>query len=105
MLPDTCASSNESAGRVPVNVSDTVVVGSVHELQVRGEILVTLWLLALEIHVKELHVEALLRVNGGNDDEASLGRPVDGITVFLVIRSDVLEVANTSSLDFLWAVE
>jgi hypothetical protein len=48
------------------------VISSVHELQVGGEVLVTLWFLAFEIHIKELHVEALLRVHGGNDDEAAL---------------------------------
>ena len=72
MLPDTCACSNESSGWVPVDVSYTVVISSIHELQVGGQILVTLRLLALEIHVEKLHVETLLRVYGGNDDEAAL---------------------------------
>jgi hypothetical protein len=48
------------------------VISGVHELQVGGEVLVTLWFLAFEIHIKELHVEALLRVHGSNDDEAAL---------------------------------
>lgn len=73
MLPDTCTGGNKPAGGVPVNVSYTIVVSSVHELQIGGQILVTLWFLALEVHVKELHVEALLRVDGGNDNETALG--------------------------------
>ena len=72
MLPDTCACCNESASGVPVNVGYTVVISSIHELEVGGQIFITLRLLTLEIHVKELHVEALLRVDGGNDDEAAL---------------------------------
>jgi hypothetical protein len=72
VLPDTCAGCDKSAGGVPVDVGYTIVISSVHELQVGGEVLVTLWFLAFEIHIKELHVEALLRVHGGNDDEAAL---------------------------------
>ena len=73
MLPNTRACCNESAGGVPVDVGYTIVVSSVHELQVGGEVLITLWLLAFEVHIKELHVETLLRVNGSNDDETAFG--------------------------------
>lgn len=105
MFPHACTSSDESSGRIPINISNAIVISSIHQLQISGQVLVALWLLTLEVQVEELHVEALLRMNGGNDDEATLGRPVDGIAVLLVICSDVLEVAHTSTLDLLWAVE
>ncbi len=72
MLPDTGTGGNESTSWVPVNISDTVVISRIHKLQVRSQVLVALWLLTLEIHVKELHFKALLRMNSSNDDETAL---------------------------------
>jgi hypothetical protein len=72
VFPDACACCDKSASGVPVDVGYTIVISSIHELQVGGEVLVTLWFFAFEIHIKELHVETLLRVHGSNDDEAAL---------------------------------
>lgn len=105
MLPDTGTGSNEATSGVPVDVGNTVVVGRVHELQVGGQILLALWLLALKVQVKELHIETLLRMNCGHDNEATFRRPVDSIAVLLIVCSDVLEIADTSSLNLFGAVE
>lgn len=105
MLPDTGTGGDEATSGVPVNISDAVVVRSVHKLQVGSEIFVTFRLLTLEVQVEELHLETLLRVDSGNNNETTSRRPVDGIAVFLIVGSDVLEVTNTCSLDLLRAIE
>ena len=60
MLPYACTRGDESSSRVPVNVSDTIVISRIHQLQIGSQIFVTLRLLALEVHIKEFHIEALL---------------------------------------------
>ena len=105
MFPNASARYAVAARRVPIHVRDAVVVPLVHELQVGREILVALGLLAFEVEVPEVEVEALLRVDGGDDDEAALGRPVDGVAVLLLDGADVLEVADAGALDLLRAEE
>ena len=106
MLPDRGRGGDVTSRWVPINISDTIVVGSVHQHQVGSKILLTLLLLTIKVHIVELHVERLLGVNGSDDDETSLWRPVDGVGVLFVVCANVLEVTNgSSSLGLLWAVE
>ena len=65
MLPCRCPGRNKAPRGIPLNVGDTIVIGSVHQLQVGCEILVGLWFLALEIEVKKLQLGALLAVGAG----------------------------------------
>ncbi len=105
MFPDTGARDAVSTSRVPVHVGDSVVISRVHELQVCGEVLVALGLLAFKVHIPKVEVEALLRVDGGYDDEATLRRPVDGIAVLLLDGTDVFEVADARAFDLFGAEE
>ena len=105
MFPDTGTRDAVAARRVPVHVRDSVMVSRVHELQVGGEIFVALGLLALEVEVPEVEVEALLRVHGGHNDEAAFGRPVYGVAVLLLDGADVFEIADAGALDLLRAEE
>jgi hypothetical protein len=105
MLPHTRARCDISSRRVPVDVRNTVMIRRVHKHQVRCKILELLGPLALKVHVEELELEALLRVHRRDNDESSSRRPVDGIAVLLVVRADVLEVADASALNLLRAVE
>lgn len=105
MFPDAGARHHVAARRVPVHVRDAVVVARVHELEVGGEILVAFGLLAFEIEVPKVEVEALLRVDRGHDDEAALWRPVDGVAVFLLDGADVFEVADAGAFYLFGAEE
>src|SRR2546423_150638 len=105
MLPHACARGDVPSCRIPLDVSDTVVFGRGHELQVCREIFVFLLLLALEIEVPEVEFEGLLRVNRSDDNKAALGTPVDRIAVLAVDGTDMLEVANRIALCFLWTEE
>jgi len=62
-------------------------------LKVGGEILLSLGLVTLKVHIPEVHVKAGLRVNGTNDDETALGRPIDGVVVLLVESAHQLEAS------------
>lgn len=73
MLPDTGTGCDESSGGVPVDVSDTIVIGSIHELRISCEVLPLFRLIALEVHIKKVHVKALLRVDGSYNDKSALG--------------------------------
>lgn len=83
MLPGRRPRRDEATRGVPLDIRDTVVVCRVHELEVGGEVLLSFGLLALEVEIEEVQVGALLVVYGGDDDEATLGRPVNGIAVLL----------------------
>ena len=73
MLPDTGGGGEETSGGVPLNVSHTVVVSRSEKLEVGGEILVLLVLVALEVEVVEVKVVRLLAENGGHNDETAIG--------------------------------
>lgn len=106
VLPHGGGGCDVTSRWIPVNVGDTVVVGSVHQHKVGGKVLLTLLLLTIKIHIVELHLERLLRVDGSNDNEATSWGPVDSVRVLLVVCADVLEVTDgSSSLGLLWAVE
>ncbi len=105
MFPDAGTAEDVAACGVPVYVCDAVVVCCVHVLQVGGKVFFAFGLLAFEIEVPKVEVETLLGVYCSYDDEASFGRPVDGVAVFLLDRLDVLEVSNTSTFDLFGAEE
>lgn len=105
VLPRGSPGGNEATGGVPLDVSDTVVVSGVHKLKVGGKVLVGLGLLALEVEVVEVKIGALSVGNGGNDHEATLRRPVDGVAVLLLESAEVLEVSNSVALGLLGAEE
>jgi hypothetical protein len=71
--PHTSAADNVTTGGVPVNIGDTVVLHGLHQLEVSCEILLSLVLLALEIHIPEVHIEVGLGVNSGDNNESTLG--------------------------------
>lgn len=98
VCPDTGTTDNVATSGVPVNIGDTVVLRGLHELKVSGEVVLAVNLLALEVHIPEVHVEAGLRVNGGDNNETSLGGPVDTVAVLLVDGADQLEVAGLVTL-------
>ena len=59
----TCNGGNVATCRIPLNVSNTVVLGRVHELQVGVDLLVTFlgfFLWPVKAHVPELELERLL---------------------------------------------
>lgn len=106
VLPDGGGGCDVTSRWIPVNVGDTVVVGSVHQHKVGRKILLALLLLTIKIHIVELHLERLLRMDGSNNNEATSWRPVDSVGVLLIVCADVLEVTDgSSSLGLLWAVE
>ena len=105
MFPDTGTAEDVATCGIPFYVCDAVVVCCVHVLQVGGEIFVAFRLLAFEIEVPEVEVETLLGVDSSYDDEASSGRPVDGVAVLLLDRLDVLEVSDASAFDLFRAEE
>jgi hypothetical protein len=90
--PDTGTGDDVTTGGVPVNVGDTVVLDGLHELKVGGEVLFGLNLLTLEVHVPEVKIEVGLGVNGGNNDETTLGGPVDTVAGLLLDSAHQLEV-------------
>lgn len=69
-------------------------------MQVGGQILLTLGLLTLKVHIPEVNIEVGLGVNGSDDDETSLGRPVNGVAGLLLNGADNLEVAGRDTLLF-----
>jgi hypothetical protein len=73
MFPDTGTGGDVSSGWIPINISNTVVISGGHELQICCQVLFILGLLALKVHVVEVHIETLLRVNSSNNDESTLG--------------------------------
>jgi hypothetical protein len=97
-----------AARGVPLNVGDTIVLGSIHELQVGIELLVALFRLFLGLvkgHVPKLELKRLLRLESSNHDEASLGRPVNGIGVLLVHGANVTEISGRAALELLGSEE
>jgi hypothetical protein len=71
--PNTGAGDDVTTSGVPVNVGNTVVLDSLHELKVGGEVLLGLNLLTLEVHIPEVKIEVGLGVDGGDDNETALG--------------------------------
>lgn len=98
MSPDTGAADNVTTGGVPVNIGDTVVLNGLHKLEVGCEILLSLDLLALEVHIPEVHIEVGLRVNGSDNNESALGRPVNAVAGLLLNSANQLEVAGGVAL-------
>lgn len=81
----------------------------VHEHEVRSDLfarLLAVWfhLLALKVAVPEVEVEALLRVDGSNEDEAATRAPVDCVAVLLLDGSHGGELAE-AELELLGRVE
>jgi hypothetical protein len=74
------------------------VLDGLHQLKVGGKILLSLNLLALKVHVPEVNVEVGLGVDGSDDDETALGRPVDTVAGLLLDRPHKLEVAGGAAL-------
>ncbi len=60
VLPYTCTAEHITTCRIPVNISDTVMVGCIHVLQVGGQVFLAFGLLAFEIEIPKVEVEALL---------------------------------------------
>lgn len=98
MSPHTGAANNVTTSGVPVNIGDTVVLYSLHQLEVGCEILLSLDLLALEVEIPEVHVKAGLGVNGGDNNESALGRPVDAVAGLLLNGAHQLEVTGSVAL-------
>lgn len=67
-------------------------------MKVGGEVLFSLGLVTLKVHIPKVHVEAGLGVNGCNDDETALGRPVDRVAVLLLKGPDQLEASQEVAL-------
>ena len=105
VLPYTGARYHVATRRVPIHVRDSVVVARVHELEVRGEVLVAFRLLSLEIEIPKVEVEALLRVDRRHDDETPLWRPVNRVAVLLLNGAYMFEVADAGALYLFGAEE
>jgi hypothetical protein len=74
------------------------VLNGLHQLEVNGKVLLSLVLLALKVHVPEVKIEVGLGVNGGDNDETTLGRPVDTVAGLLLNCPDKLEVTGSVAL-------
>lgn len=74
------------------------MVASTHQLQAGGQVLLVFGLLAIKIQIPELEIRALGVVDGSNDDEAALGRPVDRVVVLLLKSPQVLKAADLVAL-------
>ena len=73
MSPNTSTADNVATRGVPLNVSHTVVLNGLHQLEVGGKVLLSLVLLTLKVHVPEVEVEVGLGVNGSDNNETTLG--------------------------------
>lgn len=104
VLPHGGRGGNVTSSRIPIHISDTKVLSSGHELEVRSNILLILLLLTIKIKIPEVEIEELLRGNGSYNNESSLRRPVDSIVVLLVDGADELEVTERA-LGLLWTIE
>lgn len=60
MLPHARRAKHVAACWVPVHIRNTIMVRSIHMLQVRSEIFLALRLLSFEIQIPEVEIEALL---------------------------------------------
>lgn len=98
MCPHAGTADDITTGRIPVDIRHTVVFSGLHQLKVGGKVLLGFGLLSLKVHVPEVHVKAGLGVNGSNDNEATLRRPVDRVAVLLLDGADKLEVTDCSAL-------
>lgn len=98
MSPHTGTADHVATCGVPLNVGHAVVFNGLHQLEVGGHILLSLVLLSLKVHVPEIKVEVGLGVNGSNNDETALGRPVDAVAGLLLNGTNKLEVANSVAL-------
>lgn len=98
MSPDTGTSDDIATCGVPLDICDTVVLNGLHQLQVGSEILLGLNLLTLKVHVPEVKIEAGLGVDGGHNDEATLGRPVNTVASLLLNCAHKLEVTGSAAL-------
>lgn len=98
MSPHTGAADNVTTSGVPVNIGDTVVLDGLHQLEVGCEILLSLDLLALEVHIPEVQIEVSLGVNRRDNNESALGRPVDAVAGLLLNSAHQLEVTGSVAL-------
>lgn len=98
MSPHTGAADNVTTGGVPVDIGDTVVLDSLHQLKIGCEILFGLDLLALEVHIPEVQIEVGLGVDGGDNNKSALGRPVDAVAGLLLNSAHKLEVTGSVAL-------
>lgn len=98
MSPDTGTGDDVATCGVPLDICDTVVLNGLHQLQVGSEILLSLNLLTLEVHVPEVKIEAGLGVDGGHNDEATLGRPVNAVAGLFLNCAHKLEVTGSAAL-------
>jgi hypothetical protein len=96
--PHTGAGDNVTTSGIPVNIGNTVVLDSLHELKVGSEVLLSLDLLSLEVHVPEVKIEVGLGVNSGDNDETALRRPVDAVAGLLLDSAHQLEVTGSVTL-------
>ena len=96
--PHTSTADHVTTCGVPLNVGNTVVLVGLHQLKVGGQILLSLILLALEVHVPEVKIEVGLRVDSGNNHETTLRGPVDTVAGLLLNGADELEVARCVAL-------
>jgi hypothetical protein len=74
------------------------VLNGLHQLEVGGKILLSLVLLTLKVHVPEVEIEVGLGVNGGDNDETTLGGPVNTVAGLLIDRPNKLEVTSSVAL-------
>lgn len=108
MTESTGNGGDIAARRIPLNISHTVVLSRIHELQVGIKLFVTLLRLILrllEAKVPEVEFERLLRLESSNNNESTLGRPVNSIAVLLVDSADVTEVTRRTTLELLGSEE
>lgn len=56
VLPGRRPGGDKTTRGIPLDISDTVVVASVHQLQVGSEVLLGLGLLALKVEVEKVEV-------------------------------------------------
>lgn len=101
MFPHAGAGGDVTAGRIPVNVRDTVMVSRGHQLQVGREVFVTFRSFTFIVKVPEVEVKTLLGMDRGHHHEAAFRGPVDGVAVLLVNGADMLEVAHSGAFDLL----
>jgi hypothetical protein len=74
------------------------MLNGLHQLEIRGKVLLSLNLLALKVHIKEVNIEVGLGVNSSYDDETALRGPVDTVAGLLLNRADKPEAAGDAAL-------
>ena len=94
MSPRRSASGNITTTRVPLKISDTVVLASTDHLDLLSRVIrrLALSLLISKIDVVPLQVESLTRAHGRNDEVTAARRPEERVGSLAIDRLEQAEI-------------